>query len=189
MLSLLLLSFGLAMDAVAVSLAQGAIARPQAARETLTLALAFGVAQGVMPIVGWALGGLFRSAIEAFDHWVAFGVLAFLGARMFREGMLRSAADSGTDPEPIARGWAVVVLALATSIDALAVGLTLPALGTPVLLSAVTIGAVTALLSGAAGLVGRSLGARLGGGAERLGGLLLVVIGAKILVEHGVLAP
>ena len=189
MLSLLLLSIGLAMDAVAVSLCQGAVSRRHAARQALTLALAFGAAQGVMPVVGWALGDLFWSAIEAFDHWVAFGILVFLGARMFREGSRRSTADPEADPAPIARGWTVALLALATSIDALAVGLTLPALGTPVLQAALTIGTVTLLLSGAAVLVGRSLGAGLGGRAERLGGLLLVGIGAKILIEHGVLGP
>lgn len=179
-LSLTALSFGLAMDAFAVSVAQGACCRPgpgNAARIGLT----FGVAQGVMPLGGWALGTAFDDTIRNVDHWVAFALLAFLGAKMIREGL-----HEAGEARPLF-GWALLSAAIATSVDAAAAGITLPVLGAPVLLACAAIGVVTGALCFAGVLIGAVSGARIGRKAEIAGGLMLIAIGAKIWVDHQLL--
>ncbi len=177
--SILALSLGLAMDAFAVSVAQGASARPGTAG-TLRIAGAFGVAQGLMPLIGWALGAAFESAIREVDHWVAFVLLGLLGARMLREGLAGAAAT----PAPALIGWALLGAAVATSIDAAAAGITLPVIGAPVLIACAAIGLITAALCVAGVRIGAAYGARLGRLAEVAGGTLLILIGAKILIQH-----
>ncbi|MEN3972592.1 manganese efflux pump MntP family protein [Sphingomicrobium sp. XHP0235] len=184
MVAVVLLALGLAMDAFAASIARGAggISR----RDGVLLALAFGLFQGLMPLIGLLLGDAFAGTIEAFDHWIAFFLLGFIGIQMIREGL-----DPAEAVEPSRRLTlgAIVTLAVATSIDAAVAGLTLrffdPAIGTSLLL----IGGVTFVLSIVGFTLGARLGMRIGKRAEMAGGTVLVLLGAKILAEHtGLLA-
>jgi putative Mn2+ efflux pump MntP len=176
--SLLTLSLGLAMDAFAVSVAQGASRRGTAG--ALRIGAAFGLAQGLMPLIGWALGTAFASVIRDVDHWVAFVLLGLLGAKMLREGL----AGEDATPAPALLGWALLGAAVATSVDAAAAGITLPMIGAPVAIACVVIGLVTAGLCVAGVRIGAASGARLGKLAEIVGGSLLILIGAKILIQH-----
>jgi|TARA_R110000787_G_scaffold283515_1_gene396422 putative Mn2+ efflux pump MntP len=173
------LAAGLAMDAFAVAVAQGAAGHNSLFHATRTGA-AFGVAQGVMPFLGWALGIAFVSQISAYDHWIALILLSGLGIKMLWEALGRN----GNDPAPSLSGWALGAAAIATSIDAFAAGITLPALGLPVLLTCIAIGILTALLSGLGVLIGAMASSRIGKYAEVAGGVLLVALGIKIFVEH-----
>lgn len=179
MIALLVLAFALAMDAFAVSLCQGAAARPTPAH-ALPMAGAFGLAQAVMPIGGWLLGTAFATAITAYDHWIAFGLLAILGIKMAKEGFEPVAPC----PPALIGGRALFAAAVATSIDAAAAGITLPTLGVPILLSCLVIGGVTAILCFGGALSGARLGTALGKKAEVLGGLVLVLLGVRVLGQH-----
>ena len=176
--SLLLLALGLAMDAFAVAIAQGAAVRPGtggAAR----IAFAFGAAQAIMPIAGWMLGAAFASVIHDVDHWIALVVLSFLGIRMIIQGL------NGDDmPAQRLVGWTLLASAIATSVDAAAAGVTLPLLGAPLLVACATIGVTTGILSYAGVWLGAAAGARIGKGAEIAGGLVLIGLGVKTFVEH-----
>ncbi len=176
--SLLLLAVGLAMDAVAAAIAQGASGRVRGGG-ALRIAGAFGFAQGVMPAIGWGLGVAFASAIRSVDHWIALVLLSALGLKMLKEAFEREG-----EPAPPLSGWALFVAAVATSIDAAAAGITLPMLGAPLLLSCLTIGATTALLSFGGVYLGAAAGNRLGKAADVLGGLILIGLGIKIFIEH-----
>lgn len=177
---LLLLALALAMDAFAVAIAQGANARPGAGA-AVRIGAAFGLAQGLMPLGGWIAGLAFAGMIQAVDHWIAFGLLAVLGAKMIREGMADGDDDVRTVP---LAGRALFVAAVATSIDAAAAGLTLNEFAVPVGIACGMIGAVTALLCWAGTLAGAAVGEQFGKRAEIAGGIVLIAIGAKILVEH-----
>ena len=178
---ILLLAVGLAMDATAVAAARGCVAGGPRGSEVLWTSLLFGSAQALMPTIGWVLGASAGPWVTAVDHWVAFGVLAALGIKMLREASRFDQNDTAH------RGVGLRVmlgLALATSVDALAVGLTLPLLGAPFALSIVTIGVVTTLLSAIGGVVGRRFGKMLGKRLDVFGGMVLIFLGCKILVEH-----
>lgn len=178
-LEVLAIAVALAMDAFAVAVATGLRLRCSLA-QTARMAGAFGLFQFAMPVLGWALGLSVRSYIEAFDHWVAFALLAFVGGKMLLEAR-KGGADECGDPT---RGGTLVLLALATSIDALAVGVTFAFLQVQILPSVALIGAMTFALS----LVGVAIGRRFGGWlmqrAQVAGGVVLVLIGLKILLEH-----
>lgn len=173
----LLLALALAMDAFAVALTQGAKFRPDV-RGGLAIALTFGVFQGVMPLIGWGIGAVAFAYVEAVDHWIAFGLLTFLGVRMLGGHVgEEEAARSLT-------GRALLLAGVATSIDALAAGITLPTLAVAPLIAAALIGGVTFIMSGAAVWLGRVAGDRWGTWAERAGGVILIALGCKILAEH-----
>lgn len=176
---MLLLALAEATDAFAVSVAQGATAR-HSWRDAARVAGAFGLAQGVMPVFGWATTLLLGAWFQAWDHWIAFTLLAILGAKMIKEGLER---DAGTVPEPLSNR-ALFVAAIATSIDAAAAGIVLPTLGLPILFSCVVIGIVTFALCLIGVHFGGVLGSRVGKRAELLGGLVLIGIGTMILTEH-----
>jgi len=178
MLTLVALALALAMDAFAAALCQGA-GRP-GVRHAIVVGLAFGVAQGLMPLAGWGLGAAFAGIVRHVDHWIAFALLVFLGLRMAREGLAREPDDCA----PPLAGWALVGAAIATSVDAAAAGVTLPLLGVPVWLACLVIGSITAALCAAGVLLGALAGARFGRGAAVAGGAALVLLGAKILVDH-----
>ena len=178
-LPLIALALGLAMDAFAVSIAQGACARPGPGG-AIRIGAAFGLAQGLMPLIGWGMGVAFAGLIRSVDHWVAFVLLGLLGAKMLREGLRGHDAT----PAPALIGWALLGAAVATSVDAAAAGITLPMLGTPIAIACAVIGVVTAGLCFAGVLIGAASGPRLGKFAEAIGGTLLIAIGAKILIEH-----
>lgn len=179
---LLVIAVGLSMDAVAVSLAASAGNRARGGRATFRLSFHFGLFQALMPIAGWALGTTVAPYIASVDHWVAFGLLSFVGGRMIY------AAATGVEEEDLPRdpskGTTLVMLSLATSIDALAIGLTLAMLGDGIWYAALLIGLVTGSLSFAAILIGRRVGAALGRRMEIVGGLALLLIGARIVVQH-----
>jgi putative Mn2+ efflux pump MntP len=179
-LTVLLLSIALAMDAFAVSLVKGASGAARK-RDALKLGATFGLAQGLMPLVGWFLGIAFASTFKMFDHWIAFVLLSVLGGRMLLE-----ARDPGT-PVTDRRALSLLnllVAAFATSIDAAAAGITLPLLGSSIPAACLTIGVVTGALCVAGFLVGSEAGAKVGKHAEFVGGLVLIGLGLRILIEH-----
>jgi putative Mn2+ efflux pump MntP len=183
-LSLLAVATALAMDAFAVALVAGLTLRPLTGRHVFRLAFHFGLFQALMPALGWAAGHAVYAHIAAFDHWIAFGLLALIGGKMvwgaFGGGEEeRAAADPTT-------GSALVLLSVATSIDALAVGLSLAMIGSTILIPAAVIGLVAAGFTAAGMVLGRRIGALWGKRVEVLGGLILIAIGAKIVVEHTV---
>ena len=179
---ILLLAVGLAMDAFAVSLGIGASGRACSPRARFRLAFHFGLFQFMMPIIGWLGGSAVARFIGGIDHWVAFGLLAFVGGRMVRSAFV--AADEELNPCDPSRGRTLVMLAVATSIDALAVGLSLAMLQVSALQPSVVIGVITAGLSLLALLVGQRLGLALGKKAEAVGGLVLIGIGLRVLITH-----
>jgi putative Mn2+ efflux pump MntP len=179
----LLIAVGLSMDALAVAIGRGAVLpRPARRRGAFAMALAFGGFQGLMLLAGWYLGGTVAGLVEAVDHWVAFLLLAGIGGRMIWE----AARGEAEDRDPTLSLRVLLVLAVATSIDSFAVGIGLrladPAM--PVLEAGLLIGAVTFAFSLAGGLLGSRLGERFGSSMEALGGLVLIGIGVRILVEH-----
>ncbi|MEQ1607869.1 MAG: manganese efflux pump MntP family protein [Hyphomonadaceae bacterium] len=185
-MSLLLLAFGLAADAFAVALGQGAVVKSHPWRSALVVGAAFGSAQAIAPLIGWAVGLLFAGLIESIDHWVAFLLLVIVGGKMIWEGSHNDPPGEESDPgqEKLAGGWKLMMLAVAVSIDAAAAGITLPTLDAPVVVSVATIGLVTFALSTAGVMIGRAGARALGSQAEIIGGLILIVIGAKVLIDH-----
>ena len=177
---LLLIALGLSMDAFAVSTACGVQIAVVRYGLVLRVALAFGFFQFAMPVIGWLAGSTFSGWLEAVDHWIAFGLLAIIGAKMLWESFRDDQAPA-KDPT---RGWNLLVLAVATSIDALAVGLGLAFLNVSIWFPAVVIGIVAAILSAVGAIFGCRLGHRFGVWAERAGGLVLIGIGVRILIQH-----
>jgi putative Mn2+ efflux pump MntP len=151
-------------------------------RTALTVGLSFGLAQGIAPLLGFAAGILFSAAVAAFDHWIAFGILSFLGAKLLREGLTEGPEDK--PPASPALGWALFGLAVATSIDAVAAGVTFDAMGLAPLGTAAIIGFTTMVVCVPAVYLGQRLGTALGGKAEVIGGLALIGLGIKTLLDH-----
>ncbi len=178
--ALMLLAVGVSADAFAVALGKGVQIRHRILPHALGIGALFGVAQGLMPFLGYLLGTTFARAIAPFDHWVAFGLLALVGGKMLWEALR---AHDGDKPSGVSRRE-LLVLALATSIDALAVGVTLAFLDTAIWVAVLVIGLTTFVLSTVAVLVGHRLGNRYQKPAELIGGILLILIGAQIVVEH-----
>lgn len=178
---ILLIALSMAMDAFAVSLGIGTTRLAAAPRSIFRLSFHFGLFQFFMPVLGWLAGSSFAHLISSFDHWLAMGLLAFIGGRMIRSGLDADVATYVRDPS---RGWNLVMLALATSIDALAVGLSLAMLQVSILYPSLVIGAVTASLSLLGLLVGHRLGQRFGKRMAVVGGVILVGIGLRILISH-----
>ncbi len=185
--SLLATSFALAMDAFAVAIVAGLVLVPLTRRHIFRLSFHFGLFQALMPCLGWGAGRLVSRYIKSFDHWVAFAVLALVGGRMILTS-LRDAEETRTVRDPTS-GWDLVILSLATSIDALAVGLSLAVIGSRIVIPALTIGAVAAGMTVVGVVLGRRIGTGWGRRVELLGGLVLVGIGIKILIEHLVSSP
>jgi len=181
--SLLALAVGLAMDATAVSAARGLAVPELRPRHALAVALWFGGFQAGMPLIGWLVGDRIGPWVEAWDHWIAFGLLAALGARMIAEAIGEPDDDAPADPRPFRPGL-MLPLAVATSIDALAAGITLPMLGASLPVALAVIGLVTALFSAVGLYAGRRLGQGLGRRLDAIGGVVLIVLGARILIEH-----
>ncbi|KPK76224.1 MAG: hypothetical protein AMJ79_07405 [Phycisphaerae bacterium SM23_30] len=181
LLTIFILAAALAMDAFAVSVTVGIILPRLSFRPIFRLSWHFGFFQFIMPILGWAAGFTVRKWIAAFDHWIAFGLLALIGGKMIYESLRNVSFKEKSDPT---RGWSLVVLSIATSIDALAVGFTIAMLGVNILLPCVIIGLVAGLMTYIGLHLGRQLGKRFGRTMELIGGLILVAIGAKILLQH-----
>jgi putative Mn2+ efflux pump MntP len=173
----------LAMDCFAVSLGLAIGLKGLSNGQALRMASYFGAFQFGMPILGWAAGANIVRLIEHFDHWVAFGLLAFIGGRMIYESFGLSAEKKAALPDQT-RGARLLVLSVATSIDALAVGLSLGVIRTAILFPAGVIGVVCFLVTVAGAKLGPVVGRAVGRRAELVGGLILVAIGVRILIEH-----
>lgn len=180
-LTLLGIAIGLAMDAFAVALGAGLTLERADARSTIRLAWHFGLFQALMPILGWLAGLTVAKWISPFDHWIAFGLLTFIGGKMIYEALHDDEDAARADPT---KGWTLVILSVATSIDALAVGLSLAFLRISIWYPAVVIGIVAALFTAVGMQIGKRVGALFGRRVEIIGGLVLVGIGVKVLVDH-----
>lgn len=183
--SVIVIAVALAMDAFSVSITCGMVIPKPGFGHYFRLAFHFGLFQFMMPIIGFFGGMYLEGYIKAYDHWIAFALLMFIGLKMAKEAFTKKSPDcpAGERKDP-SRGWTLVVLAVATSIDALAVGLSIGVLNNPILLPSVIIGLVCAAFSVAGVALGNRVGALVGRRAEAVGGLMLVAIGIKILVEH-----
>jgi putative Mn2+ efflux pump MntP len=168
------------MDAFAVSVSTGLNHQPSAL-QIIRLSSAFGFFQFAMPLIGWLLGRQVSEFVGAFDHWVAFGLLAFVGGKMLWESSRDVHPDEKADPTKAA---VLLVLSLATSIDAFSVGLSLAFLQVKILMPCIVIGAVTFVLSAIGAGFGSRIGRRWGVWAEVTGGLVLILIGVRILFSH-----
>ena len=181
--TLVLIAIALGIDAFAVSLSAGAYLVRANARQTFRLSFHFGLFQLFMPILGWLAGAELAGAAHAIDHWVAFGLLALIGGKMIKESL----EETKSFKKDVTRGWSLVALSVATSIDALAVGFSLSLIGARIVFPAVLIGIVASLMS----LLGVRLGERVSGlfgrRVEFVGGAVLILIGVRIVVEHTLL--
>ena len=178
---LFLIGIGLSMDAFAVAICKGLSMRKIDGRQTVTVALFFGGFQALMPVLGWALGKQFEQYITRYDHWIAFVLLLYIGGKMIWEAL------RGGEEAAAAANFSVkelLLLAVATSIDALAVGITFAFLRVEIGLAAAIIGCTTFALSLAGVFIGNRFGSRYKQKAEVVGGVILVLIGVKILLEH-----
>jgi len=169
------------MDAFAVCLCAGTTGFINGPRPVFRLAFHFGLFQALMPALGWLVGVGVERYISAFDHWVAFGMLAFVGVRMVRSGL--DADDDGPCVDP-SRGGTLVMLAIATSIDAFAVGLSFAVLRVSIVWPVIIIGLVAALMSILGIYLGNRLGQTFGKRMEVIGGLILVIIGIRVVISH-----
>ena len=182
---LFLLAVGLSMDAFAVSVCKGLAMKKATLKAEATCGLWFGGFQMLMPVTGFFLGSLFAEAIEAFDHWVAFGLLVIIGINMLKEA-LEKEDESGDDPEKDAdlSVRTMFLMAVATSIDALAVGITFAFLNVSIIPAASLFGVTTFIIAAVGIYIGNVFGAKYKSKAELAGGIILVLIGVKILLEH-----
>lgn len=182
-----LLAVGLAMDCFAISIASGILLKRTLWRPMLMMAFFFGLFQALMPLIGWACASTFSHLIEDVDHWIAFAILAFLGGRMVRESFKEEDCRQDFDPT---RLKVVLMLAVATSIDALAVGVSFAFLGMKSVTTILSPVGIIGFVSFALSLIGLTFGIRFGCSfarrlkAERWGGVILILIGLKILIEH-----
>lgn len=181
MIPTLLIAVGLAMDAFAVSLGIGTTGQADNRRAKFRLAFHFGVFQGGMAALGWLAGSTIAGWISSFDHWIALGLLGYVGVNMVRSGFNPDCDCYPCDPS---RGKTLMMLCVATSIDALAVGLSMAMLNSPIVLPALVIAVVTTGLSLGGLLVGCRLGLAFGKRMEILGGLILIGIGLRVVITH-----
>lgn len=184
-IELFLLGVGLSMDAFAVSVCKGLGMRKLNKKQALIIGLYFGGFQALMPFVGWLLGSQFQKYITSIDHWIAFILLGFIGGKMMIEAVREWNEEEVVDvmDAPIDHKN-MLVLAVATSIDALTVGITFAFLGTPIVEAITIIGITTMVISIAGVVVGNFFGSRYKSKAEFIDGLILVLLGLKILLEH-----
>ena len=184
-IELFLLGVGLSMDAFAVSVCKGLGMRKLNKKQALIIGLYFGGFQALMPFVGWLLGSQFQKYITSIDHLIAFILLGFIGGKMMIEAVRELNEEEVVDvmDAPIDHKN-MLVLAVATSIDALTVGITFAFLGTPIVEAITIIGITTMVISIAGVVVGNFFGSRYKSKAEFIGGLILVLLGLKILLEH-----
>jgi len=180
-IEILLIALSMSMDAFAVCLGAGTQEGTSRSRPIFRLAFHFGLFQFLMPIIGWFAGTTVLRYISAYDQWVAFGLLAFVGIRMIRSGLDPNSNEHKNDPS---RGWTLVLLAFATSIDALAIGFSLGLVGVTIWYPAVVIGLVTGLVSWLGILLGNRLGAKFGERMEIIGGIILILMGVRIMLAQ-----
>ena len=180
-LEILMIAIGLSMDAFAVSLGASASGRALDGRAAFRLSFHFGLFQFLMPVLGWSMGVSVAALLASVDHWVAFALLLLVGVRMILAGVRPEVETYRKDPT---RGWTLVMLSVATSLDAFAVGLSLAMLAGPIWYPAVVIGLVAGTLTFAGVRMGTHLGARLGKWMEVAGGVILIAVGVRIVYAH-----
>jgi putative Mn2+ efflux pump MntP len=180
-LEIVAIAVGLAMDAFAVAVAGGAGGRLRHPRPAIRLAFHLGLFQAMMPVVGWYLGASAVALVGGVGRWIAFALLAVVGFRMVAAGARGGTSDAAPGPDP-SRGWTLVGVSVATSLDALAVGVSLAMLGVEIWQPSAIIGLVTAAIALVGVAIGDRLGRGWGGRVEIAGGALLVIIGLRILV-------
>ena len=186
---LFLIGVGLSMDAFAASVCKGLGMSRLNMRQAAVISLFFGGFQALMPLIGWALGSQLTDFIAPIDHWIAFGLLAFVGGKMLWDAFHEDDEDEGVQTDEKLDLKELLMLAIATSIDALAVGITLAFLQVAIVPSITIIGLTTFVISFAGVAVGHFFGARFEKPATIVGGVVLIMIGVKILLEHlGVIA-
>jgi putative Mn2+ efflux pump MntP len=181
--SLMSIAVALAMDAFAVAMVTGLTVKPLTRRHVFRLAFHFGLFQFLMPLIGWAAGSAVQRYIETFDHWFAFGLLSVVGGHMIWGAVCGGEEGKRSRKDPTS-GWALVMLSVATSIDALAVGLSLALIRSEIVMPAIVIGIVAAAFTALGMALGRKVGSIWGKRVEILGGLILFAIGVKIVIDH-----
>lgn len=183
-IELLLMGIGLAMDAFAVSVCKGLGMSKVNKKQAVTIGLFFGGFQALMPFIGWVLGKQFEKYITSVDHWIAFILLGFIGGKMMVEALKPEPEETVEKQDVPLDLKEMFVLAVATSIDALAVGITFAFLGTPIVEAITIIGVTTFVISIGGVYIGNFFGSKYKNRAEFVGGLILVLLGLKILLEH-----
>ncbi|MCI0509817.1 putative Mn2+ efflux pump MntP [Chromohalobacter marismortui] len=190
--SLILLAFAMSTDAFAASVGRGAELSKVRFISALRIGIVFGVVEAIMPLVGWALGHVAMRFVSGIDHWIAFTMLAMLGGHMIWEGFKKGGAEAikvaGAEHEGKSIGL-IAFTALATSIDAMAVGITLALTDINIVVASLAIGLATTLMVTIGTLLGRAIGTIVGKWAEMLGGLILIAIGFAVLYEHLAVVP
>jgi len=181
--ALLILAFGMSMDSFAASIGKGAALYRPPLKEALRTGIIFGVVEAITPVIGWGIGLAASQYVMRWDHWIGFTLLMLLGTRMMFEGMKKD----GLEPlnAPRRHGfWLLITTAIATSLDAMAVGVGLAFLDVNIVTTALLIGIATTIMATTGMLLGRFLGAAIGKWAEVMGGVVLIGIGCSILLEH-----
>lgn len=183
-LEILLIGIGLSMDAFAAAVCKGLSMRKVDFKNILIIGLFFGGFQAIMPVIGYFLGKQFEEYIVSIDHWVAFVLLLFIGGKMIIEVVKDKDAECATCSEEKLQIKEILILAIATSIDALAVGISFAFLRVDITVAALTIGVTTLILSALGVIIGKTFGAKYKNKATVAGGIILILIGTKILLEH-----
>ena len=183
LITITFLAVGLGLDAFSVAIGIGSASDKKSWAPVLRLSATFGIFQFAMPIIGWQAGLTVVEIIASFDHWIAFALLALVGGKMIWEGFEKESDEEKADQT---RGWPLLLLSIATSIDALAVGFSFSVLKNPILFPAVIIGIVCFIMTIIGMIFGKVLAKIIGKKVEIFGGLVLIAIGVKILIDHGV---
>ena len=182
---LFLLAIGVSMDAFAVSICKGLATRKAGLREMGTCGIWFGGFQAMMPLIGYFLGTLFAAAIVSFDHWIAFGLLALIGGNMLKEALGKEECEECESENGDFGFKTMFVMAVATSIDALAIGVSMALAGNVNIWIAITLIGITTCVTSALGVkIGNVFGSKFKKKAELAGGIILILLGLKILLEH-----
>ena len=183
--SLVILAFAMSTDAFAASIGKGAALRRTRFPEALRIGVIFGTVEAITPVIGWAIGLAATRFVSEWDHWIAFVLLGALGAHMIWEGFKPVEPEANDEQAPERKSvWLLAVTALATSIDAMAVGVTLAFADVNIVAAAVAIGLATTLMVTIGIMLGRAIGSLIGKRAEIAGGVVLIVIGITVVYEH-----
>ncbi len=180
LLEIILIGIGLAMDCFAVSISFSVIKKEIKFFEALKIAIFFGIFQAIMPVLGWLLSLTFKEYIQEFDHWIAFGILGTIGVKMLVESLKKT----NKKQIQITNFWLIISLSIATSLDALIIGVSFAFLKVNITEAVIIIGIITLFISMVGFRMGMSLGSVFGKRAELIGGIVLIGIGTKILIEH-----
>jgi len=181
-ISILIIALGLSADCFAVALGGGFSIKKISVNQVLRISFSFGIFQAIMPAIGWLVGNSFAELIESFDHWIAFGLLVFIGGRMLWE-FLHPEKEAKKDVD-ITRGIRLLILSIATSIDSLAAGLSFAFLEVNIVMAIATIGIVAFIITAIGFITGRKAGNLFGRWADLAGGVILIGIGLRILITH-----